>query len=292
MKNHITKIEVQKRNKDRVNIYIDEEFSFACNMELVYSYGLKKDMEVNKEHLKSITEEDNYLKGKKYALKVLEKTYKTESEMREKLFKNGYNEEESNRIIDFLKEYKFIDDIRYANMYIKDKSKTAGKNKIKYDLLKKGLKEDLVNESICKIDSLLEFENAFSIAEKKYNRYSKTEASFKLYKKIGDSLVRSGYDFQIVSDVISKLKDKYKISSFDFEEPKVESIKEDDKNNQTCFEKEDAIKEVATKRYNIIIKSEKDYVKIYRKLLAYLLRRGYEYDTVKKIVKEIVSSEN
>ena len=33
MSNIITKIEVQKRNKDRVNVYINEEFNFACSSE-------------------------------------------------------------------------------------------------------------------------------------------------------------------------------------------------------------------------------------------------------------------
>ncbi len=40
--NKITNIEVQKRNEERVNIYIDNEFAFACYKELVYKEGLKK----------------------------------------------------------------------------------------------------------------------------------------------------------------------------------------------------------------------------------------------------------
>ena len=34
--NIITKIECGKRNKDRVNIYIDEEYAFSVDMEIVY----------------------------------------------------------------------------------------------------------------------------------------------------------------------------------------------------------------------------------------------------------------
>ena len=33
--NIITKIECGKRNKDRVNIYIDEEYAFSVDMEIV-----------------------------------------------------------------------------------------------------------------------------------------------------------------------------------------------------------------------------------------------------------------
>ena len=41
----ITKIEVGKRNKERVNIYIDYEYAFSINMELVYKFGLKEKQE-------------------------------------------------------------------------------------------------------------------------------------------------------------------------------------------------------------------------------------------------------
>ena len=45
----ITKIEIQKRNKERVNIYIDDEYAFSTFIDIVYKEGLSKGQEVNKE---------------------------------------------------------------------------------------------------------------------------------------------------------------------------------------------------------------------------------------------------
>ena len=39
--NIITKIELGKRNKERVNIYIDNEYAFSISAELVYKENLK-----------------------------------------------------------------------------------------------------------------------------------------------------------------------------------------------------------------------------------------------------------
>ena len=78
MSNIITKIEIQKRNKDRVNIYLNGEFAFACSSELVYYHNLKNGMVVDLKKLSEIVEEDNYIKGKNSALKILEKSFKTE----------------------------------------------------------------------------------------------------------------------------------------------------------------------------------------------------------------------
>ncbi|MDX5667654.1 hypothetical protein SIK42_09055 [Clostridioides difficile] len=45
----ITKIEQQKRNDDRVNIYVDDKFFIAIFKELVYTFNLKKGNEINEE---------------------------------------------------------------------------------------------------------------------------------------------------------------------------------------------------------------------------------------------------
>ena len=50
----ITSIEVQKRNKDRVNVFVNYEFAFACNMELVYKEGLSKGCIIDERRLKEI----------------------------------------------------------------------------------------------------------------------------------------------------------------------------------------------------------------------------------------------
>ena len=42
MEKIITKVEVQKNNKNRVNVYVDEEYAFSCAAEVVYKYDLKR----------------------------------------------------------------------------------------------------------------------------------------------------------------------------------------------------------------------------------------------------------
>jgi regulatory protein len=77
-KNIVTKVEFQKKSKDRVNVYIDGEFAFSCSIELVYSHNIKKDKILDIDYIKGIVNQDNYIKAKKYALNIVEKGYKTE----------------------------------------------------------------------------------------------------------------------------------------------------------------------------------------------------------------------
>lgn len=51
--NIITKMEISKRNKERINIYIDEEYAFSISAELVYKENLKVKDKVDVQLLKS-----------------------------------------------------------------------------------------------------------------------------------------------------------------------------------------------------------------------------------------------
>ncbi|MDY6226418.1 MAG: recombination regulator RecX [Clostridium sp.] len=204
--NVITKIEVQKRNKDRSNVYIDNDYAFSLSNELVYKEGLKVNEKIDIERIKTIAKEDNYIKCKTTALRIVEKSYKSEKELVDKLILKGYDNESINKTINVLKEYNFINDENYVKMYVKDKLKQVGKKKIKYDLAKKGISDKIIDEEIYNIDSEYEKNTAYNLAIKKYNTIAKREADrFKLSQKLYRFLLSKGYSYDIVSSVVKEI---------------------------------------------------------------------------------------
>lgn len=207
--NTITQIEAQKKNKNRVNVYVDGQFLFACSAELVYTHGLKKDKTVEVDKLLEVVNDDNYLSCKNSALRMFERSYKTEKEISDKLLVKGYDEGTISKVIIFLKEYSFLDDEKFTDMYIKDNIKTKGKNKIKYDLMKKGVSKDILAEKLEEVESSDEMEPALRLAEKKYRTLLNTEGDQKkTCKKLGDFLIRKGYNYSTVKKVLSKVLNK------------------------------------------------------------------------------------
>ncbi|MBC8060781.1 MAG: recombination regulator RecX [Clostridiaceae bacterium] len=275
----ITEIQAQKKNAKRVNVYINDEFAIPCSLELVYQYGLQKGKEIQEENLNAIAEEDNFLKGKSDALRCIEKTHKSEQQVRDKLIAKEYEEKVINRVIEFMKSYNFIDDKRYVQSYIKEKMRTSGRNKIKFALSKKGIAKNIIEDGLETLGENGEREVALMLGEKKLIQLMKSENDRnKLYKKLGDFLVRSGYSFDIVSEVV---KNVLKDVIYDVEE-KVDETEEDSSK----------LMELAQKRYNIIIKSEKNDAKVYKKLSDFLLRKGYKWDNIKHIVKSVMIKED
>ncbi|PIH00869.1 recombination regulator RecX [Clostridium combesii] len=307
MPNIITKIEVQKRNKDRVNVYIDEEFNFACSSELIYYHNLKKGKVIDKNSLNDIIKEDNYIKAKGYALKYIEKSLKIESQVKEKLYLKEYDEDTVNKVIRFLKDYDFIDDDKYCDMYIREKLNIYGRNKIKYTLLNKGVKENIVIEKINNINEEKEKKVAYKLAEKKYKiMILREKDKFKIYKKIWPYIISRGYNSNIAEWVINELKSNealYKDNNICLDEQNIKlsknienNIKDENldefHNNSSFNSKNNSYKEnidiLARKRYDIIIKSEDDKNKIYRRLSNYLLRRGFSFEEVKKSINHVL----
>ena len=208
----ITKIEVQKRNKDRVNVYIDNDYAFSAYSELVYKENLRVNSEVNEDKLLRIAEKENLSKCKETALRIIERSYKTESEMINKLAEKGYDSKSIEIVISFLKEYNFINDKSYTKMYIKDRISNQGKQKIKYSLIRKGISAEIIDEFINDIEFDNEKTVAIEMAKKKYKLISKTEKDkFKLWNKLCRYLVGRGYNYSISKEVVNEVLDMEEI---------------------------------------------------------------------------------
>ncbi|MBE6069148.1 MAG: recombination regulator RecX [Clostridium lundense] len=201
----ITKIEVQKRNKNRVNVYVNEDFLFACSAEIIYNYGLKSGEKIDIDKIKTIIEEDNYIKCKNDALHSIERAYKTEKQVVQKLLAKGYEKSTIEKAILFLREYNFLDDSKFADMYVKEKLVSQGRNKIKYSLMQKGLDESLIKEKLQNIDKEKEGDSLERIGMLKYQQLIKREEDArKIYKKLGDYLMRRGYPWDEVKSFLNR----------------------------------------------------------------------------------------
>lgn len=201
----ITKIEIQKKNSDRVNIYVDEKYFVAVFKELVYSFNLKKGMEIDEASLKDMLDKEMFIKAKNKSLNMLSRSDKSEKKIREKLIAD-FDEHIVDQVVDFLYEYKFIDDNDLAhklankNVYLNK----WGKNKIKQNLYTKGINRSDIDDAISSIDEDEEFENALYLAKKKYSQI-KDKDKQKIYQKLYQHLAYKGFEYDIIKRAINKV---------------------------------------------------------------------------------------
>ena len=122
-----------------------------------------------------IYEAKTFEEAKNKALNILSKADQSEKKIKEKLH-TDFEEETINKVIDFLKRNKFIDDNLLAHKIVNTNLNLnkCGKNRIKQNLYNKGLDTSSIIEAMSEIDSDTEFENAMHLAKKRYERIKST----------------------------------------------------------------------------------------------------------------------
>jgi len=152
---------------------------------------------------------DNFAKFYKKALNFLSFRPRSEKELRDYLKKKKCDELTSQRIIENLKDHKFLNDEEFARWWVEQRAliKPKAARIIKMELKQKGIDNDLIGQ-ILKDGKESDLEKAKKLAEKRMPRYSKIEEKTKVYEKLGRFLISKGFDYDIIKQVIDQIFDK------------------------------------------------------------------------------------
>ncbi|MBO5733437.1 MAG: RecX family transcriptional regulator, partial [Clostridia bacterium] len=201
----ITKIEEQKKNKRRLSVFIDGEFSFGADNFTILSQHLKEGDEITKEALSHIKNTAVFEDAKNYAARLISAKSYTVKAMKEKLKNHIGDEEITEKTIDFLKEYKLLDDADFAHRYAHDLVylKKFGIRQVKWKLKEKGIPDAIIDETIEELDfEYTVSENLQSIMTKKLGK----NYDIKNIAKVKRYLASRGYSFDEINSAFSKIK--------------------------------------------------------------------------------------
>ncbi|NLB32141.1 MAG: recombination regulator RecX [Tissierellia bacterium] len=202
----ITKVEYQKKNKDRFNIYLDDEYAFAIDINIFIKYSLKKGLLLDDELISDILKSEERISVYNYGISLLSRAAKSEYELRLKMQDKGFDSHLIDNAINTLKEQKYLDDERYCEMFINDKINISkhGVRKIKEALYYKGIDKEIIEEKIRKVSQEDEEERAINLGKKKLFNI-KEEDTRKKYIKLSNYLIGKGFEFDVVKRTVSKL---------------------------------------------------------------------------------------
>ena len=197
----ITKLEVQKNDKNRVNLYVDDEFYSGIPAELVYLEHLKTGLEIDEKDLKKIIFENENSKAMSRVTKYIGSSLKTQKQIRDYLRKKEYSDDTIEFVMSKLAEYNYIDDKKYAQAYVLTYGKKYGKLKLKSQLKVKGVSEEI-------IECVLE-DNKVDSIESVASKYLKNKVmSYEVSQKLFRFLYSRGYEFDEINSYINKLKSR------------------------------------------------------------------------------------
>lgn len=204
----ITKIEFQKNNKDRVNVYLDDNFAFGIDINIMIKYSLAKNMELEEEFINEILKAEEEINAYNYALSVLSRNFKSEKQLRTKMQEKGYDNQFIDNSITKLKQHRYLDDELYSEMLINSKINVSkyGKRRIKETLYEKGISREIIDEKMSDISEEDELERAKSLGAKKLKTLKKEDIK-KRKIKLFNYLVNKGFEFSTVKKAAEVLLD-------------------------------------------------------------------------------------
>ena len=126
----ITKIEVQKNNNQKANLFLDEVFFSRIYLDTCVKYGLKSGLEIEEDKLKQIIHESEKKLAVNFAVNYIGSAIKTRKQIRDYLKKKEFDAESIEYVVSKLEEYKYIDDEACVASYVNFYSSKYGKNKI------------------------------------------------------------------------------------------------------------------------------------------------------------------
>lgn len=195
----ITRIELQKNDNTRFNLFSGDEYIMSASAENLAKYGYGE-FEISDEELKEFMEKEDIEKAYKKALGYVSKSLKTSKEVRDYLYKHKIAKDLHDEIIFKLEDLGLVDDERYLEIYLEEKFNysTDGAIKIKNKLYQKGFKSSDVDPHLEKYREL-EFENLHKAIESRLKSKKNDDKN-----KVIRYLLSKGFEYSMISDVIGE----------------------------------------------------------------------------------------
>lgn len=201
----ITDITQQKKNKNRVSVFVDGEYSFSLEDTDMVRLKVKIGNEITKEDIENYNKECNLTKAKNRVMDIINRRLLPKKAIIDDLIKRGFDKQIATEAVKEFENLGYIDDYFFATEYAKDAFfyKKHGKLRIINDLCQKGIEKDIAKDALDELE-LDEKDNLTDILK---SRFANTDFSdFKEKNKVIRYFATRGYNISDIINAIDKLK--------------------------------------------------------------------------------------
>lgn len=148
---------------------------------------------------------DNFDKLYEKTLRFLSFRPRSEKEIRDYLTKKKSHDLTTKKIVEKLKEHKFLNDEEFAKWWIEQRTrvKPRADRVIKFELTLKGIEKELIDNLLSK-DNESDLKKAEGLAQIRMKRLRNIEDRRKVYEKLGRFLASKGFNYDIIKEVIDR----------------------------------------------------------------------------------------
>jgi len=197
----ITALKLQKRNRQKVNVYLDGEYAFS--LARIVAAWLKVGQVLDDEKISSLQAENDQELAYQTAIKNISYRPRSEAEIRRNLTTHKYPLEIIDVVIERLHNNGLVDDTRFAQNWIDNRNEFRPRSKkaLEMELRTHGVNIETIHQAIVDLD---EDELAYQAGLKQSRKYSELDwNSFR--QKLTGFLARRGFNYETIAPVIRRI---------------------------------------------------------------------------------------
>jgi regulatory protein len=196
----ITALKPQKKNRERVNVYLDGRYTFSLTA--IEAATLRRGQFLSDQEIEDLLERDSFQKAYDRALRFLSYRPRSEGEMRRYLQGKRVSPAIEAEVVERLTLAGLLDDQAFASYWVENREsfKPRGRHALRYELRQKGLSEEFIALALEDID---EEDSAYRALINRARRIAPLDrGAFR--KKLGSFLRRRGFSYEAINAVLER----------------------------------------------------------------------------------------
>jgi regulatory protein len=197
----ITALKVQKRNSQRINVYLDGEFAFGLSR--FAASWLQVGQDLSPEKIQELQEIDAQEVAYQRALNFISYRMRSEKEIHQNLQKHNTPEKVITEVLARMRKSGLVNDLQFAQTWVENRStfRPRGQRALTIELRQKGIADETIDEALRDLD---EEPLAYQAALKQSRRYAGLEwMAFR--QKMSAFLARRGFNYEVAKPVIEQV---------------------------------------------------------------------------------------
>ena len=200
MTREITALRIQKRNKNRVNVYLDGQFAFG--LAAIEAASLRMGQTLENDEIIQLQKKDAIKRAYERALNFLSYRPRSKAEVRRNLRKKDIEPHIIEAVVTRLKHAKLLDDREFAHYWVDNRTRfnPRGLRGLRYELRQKGIASAIIDDVLATVD----VESAARKAATKGARRLSNLNPRDFRRKLQAYLNRRGFSYSVIKPVVEE----------------------------------------------------------------------------------------
>jgi len=201
MSKKVTALSPQQRNKERVNVYLDDKFAFG--LAAIVAARLKVGQTLTDGEVVRLEALDEIEEAYNKTLSYLSYRPRSRSELERYLKGKKVSEEAVTTVMERLTQAQFVNDEDFARFWVENREQFSPRSKraLRSELRQKGIADADVQEALGSVD---EDRGAYEAAAKRAARMTDLDRET-FQRRLSGFLQRRGFGYGVVKQVVTRL---------------------------------------------------------------------------------------